>query len=320
MASGYALGALFPKKADGSPNLVLSSSYKLLSEGGKYFVRRANDQGLGGILEADIRISTDPINTIGISAFINDYLKPQLTGLDNPSTLGGTIANKYANGGFIWTAGPRSQAMVTLKDLGYRGPFLEGAVMDDAYWSGAFKTGSEADKAKDDEVIKAVTNLDHYKTKEFWNLYSDSETIHSSFDVEALRQNIMNLSMQGMSADLWYPSLLYSYALDGEAPTMPGPVLLLDPGDKLSLNFKNDIRIPGLTDQQLAQAGFIPNSTPGSTASNGLGGTTSTNTHIHGAHVNSVGFGDNVVSRFTTGQQWTTEMDFSPIHAQGSYF
>ena len=108
--------------------------------------------------------------------------------------------------------------------------------------------------------------------------------------------------------------------LDGEAPTMPGPVLLLDPGDELSLNFKNDIRIPGLTDQQLAQAGFIPNSTPGSTASNGLGGTTSTNTHIHGAHVNSVGFGDNVVSRFTTGQQWTTEMDFSPIHAQGSYF
>ena len=82
MASGYALGALFPKKADGSPNLVLSSSYQLLSEGGKYFVRRANDQGLGGILEADIRISTDPINTIGISAFINDYLKPQLTGLD----------------------------------------------------------------------------------------------------------------------------------------------------------------------------------------------------------------------------------------------
>ena len=108
--------------------------------------------------------------------------------------------------------------------------------------------------------------------------------------------------------------------LDGEAPTMPGPVLLLDPGDELSLNFKNDIRIPGLTDQQLAQAGFIPNRTPGSTASNGLGGTTSTNTHIHGAHVNSVGFGDNVVSRFTTGQQWTTEMDFSPIHAQGSYF
>ena len=65
---------------------------------------------------------------------------------------------------------------------------------------------------------------------------------------------------------------------------------------------------------------MVPNSTYGNSASDGLGGTTSLNYHLHGSHTNPTGFGDNVVSRFTTGQEWTTIIDLPEDHGQGSYW
>ena len=68
------------------------------------------------------------------------------------------------------------------------------------------------------------------------------------------------------------------------------------------------------------QAGFVPNSTYGADGSEGLGAGTSTNLHVHGAHTTSVGFGDNVVSRYTTGQSWTSTVEIPEDHGQGNYW
>ena len=65
---------------------------------------------------------------------------------------------------------------------------------------------------------------------------------------------------------MWYPSLLYTYGSTSKQDqslkrtNLPGPVLMMQPGEELILNFDNSIRLPGLTDQQNALAGFVPNS------------------------------------------------------------
>ena len=330
----YAIGALYPTKADGSPNLVLSSSYRLEEIDGQFFVVRSSDVESGGQLNTTLRISTDPVVISGLSDFINNWLKPQLTDLVNPGSLGGSIAQIYSNpyyhskgegSGFLWNAGqnvPRATTLKTLVDLGYRGEFKDFATINDGgYWSGRFGvapdggTQSAEDAALDARVIESVINLENYETVAFWDAYSGSDQIHSDYEIATLLGNLY-----GENENYWYPSLIYTYAVDGEETSMPGPVLFIEPGDTLNLNFKNDIRIPGLSDAELEKVGFVPNSSPGSSASDGLGGTTSTNTHAHGAHVNSVGFGDNVVSRYTTGQEWTTTMEFIPEHARGAYW
>jgi FtsP/CotA-like multicopper oxidase with cupredoxin domain len=118
--------------------------------------------------------------------------------------------------------------------------------------------------------------------------------------------------------------MLYSYGLEGEGTSYPGPVLITQPGDQIKLNFDNDIQIgkgkQKLNEEEIQQATLVPNSTYGNSASDGLGGTTSLNYHLHGSHTNPTGFGDNVVSRFTTGQEWTTIIDLPEDHGQGSYW
>ena len=41
---------------------------------------------------------------------------------------------------------------------------------------------------------------------------------------------------------------------------------------------------------------------------------------MHGGHVNPSGFGDNVVARYTSGQNWTTSIDIPKDHGEGSYW
>ena len=95
---------------------------------------------------------------------------------------------------------------------------------------------------------------------------------------------------------------------------------MVKPGDTIELNFNNKIRISNLDEQQTQQASLVRNDTYGNSAGEGHGGTTSTNYHLHGSHVNPSGFGDNVVSRYTTGQKWTTTIELPSDHGEGSYW
>ena len=180
-----------------------------------------------------------------------------------------------------------------------------------------------------------------YQPEQKWKQYMDQidsqkgDVVHSSYDLESLIKNLDAMQThhdhQGMaehssSPPLWYPSLLYTYGSTSKRDqslkrtNLPGPVLMMQPGEDLILHFDNSIRLPGLTDQQNVQAGFVPNSTYGAGGSEGLGAGTSTNLHVHGAHTTSVGFGDNVVSRYTTGQSWTSTVEIPEDHGQGNYW
>ena len=63
--------------------------------------------------------------------------------------------------------------------------------------------------------------------------------------------------------------MLYTYRVKGEEPSYPGPVLMVEPGDNLKLNFENNIRIGDLSDEQNQQASLISNSTYGGSAGDG---------------------------------------------------
>ncbi|RPF83817.1 MAG: copper oxidase [Synechococcus sp. TMED20] len=203
--------------------------------------------------------------------------------------------------------------MKSLKMLGYGGPGFKNYATNDDYWN---TDGASTD----DDLLTAINILSNYDPESVWAKYNpeapNANVINSDFDADALLQNVNGED----NPNLWYPSLLYTYGVKGEGPSYPGPVLMVEPGDQVRLNFSNDIRIADLDDEQTDKATLVQNSTPGNTASDGLGGTTSTNFHLHGSHTNPSGFGDNVVSRFTTGQDWTTIIDLPADHGQGSYW
>ena len=149
-----------------------------------------------------------------------------------------------------------------------------------------------------DEVI----NLDNYDPASLWANYDGTtDTIFSNFDTDALRENIQYLldPAANPDPDLWYPSIYYTFQKQGvEGGNFNGPVLIAQPGDDVKLHFTNDIQIGDLSPEELELATLIRNSTYGNTASDGLGGTTTVNYHLHGAHTNPAGFGDNVVARY----------------------
>ena len=54
----YRIGALYPRVADGSPNLILSSGYQLVSDGSDFVVKQKSSRS-SGRLSADLTITTD---------------------------------------------------------------------------------------------------------------------------------------------------------------------------------------------------------------------------------------------------------------------
>ena len=111
-------------------------------------------------------------------------------------------------------------------------------------------------------------------------LRENADNVQSNYDIDSLTENLPEgkaaLAEEGLTPKLFYPSLLYTDGIEGEGTSYPGKVLLVQPGDQIRLNFSNNIRIGDLTDEQTQQATVVKNNTYGNTASDGLGGTTST--------------------------------------------
>ena len=384
----YKFGSLFPRKADGTPNIVYSNSLELTGSGKNLTIKSKDRAGKkqNHLLETDLEITTDPVEIPGVNNFLSKWFIPQITSIytDDPDSKvqdddaaleeigveadfatsgpdteetvgnvapgggggrvrgsggggegggggggGGGGTSSYGIdpnidissifGGVVsrantkWTRTQRNQTMKSLKMLGYKGPGFKNYAKNDDYWN---SDGASTD----DDLLTAINILSNYDPEAIWGKYNpegpNANVISSNFDTDALLQNINGVA----NPDLWYPSLLYTYGVKGEGTSYPGPVLMVEPGDQVRLNFSNDIRIADLNDKQTEQATLVQNSTPGNTASDGLGGTTSTNFHLHGSHTNPGGFGDNVISRFTTGQDWTTIIDLPEDHGQGSYW
>ena len=324
MAVNYIIGSLFPRKTDGSPNIKYSSSLVAKETGSNIRLsnKRRRNQSYKNKLVANIDITSDPINIKGSSNFAKEWLIPQITnktksdGSINSSSIFGAVQKKVVS---KWTKQPKNQSMKSLIMLGYIGPGSSESATNNSTWN---SVGSKKDK-----YYQAIQDLGNYDPRKMWANYNnnsvDADVIKSDYDERNLLQNLNAEKLQleeGTNPNLWYPAMLYSYGLRGEGTSYPGPVLITQPGDQIRLNFNNDIRIGELNNSQIQQATLVPNSTYGNGASDGLGGTTSLNYHLHGSHTNPTGFGDNVVSRFTTGQKWTTIIDLPEDHGQGSYW
>jgi len=123
---------------------------------------------------------------------------------------------------------------------------------------------------------------------------------------------------------LWYPVFLSTYEQlnasdESYGASYPGPLLMVQPGDTMNLHMRNRLSIPGLTEQQNQQASLVLSSSYGNNTSH-VAGQNSTNMHFHGSHTNPGGFGDNVLARYTSGQDWTTVIELPENHGKGSYW
>ena len=298
ISTGYKLGSLFPRRSDGSFNLLLSSDLYFSYEGNHTYVRSVEDDDASqGLLEANLELTSNPVQIPGLRAFLNEWLIPQITAKDQPDSIfNADLASVII--GYVGT--PRNNTIEDLLKIGYVGPFSDKAASSEAYWNSS--------GTAQDELLLYIQNVDNYDPDWLWEAYDDDTTVVSRFDVDSLLQRISNLVDPGSISypNLWYPSMLYTYGVQGEEPSYPGPVLMVEPGNHLKLNFENNIRIGNLSDQQNQQASLISNSTYGNAAGDGLGASNTANYHLHGSHTNPTGFGDNVLARYTTGQSWIT--------------
>lgn len=306
----FRLGSLYPTLADGAPNLILSSGYQLDQDDDGYVVR-SRAKGKGGKLKADLRISTDAIELDGVSAFASTWLQPQLLAKDDPHSIFRQYHKAIVE--IAWPTGayPNNLLLEALSYLGYRG-YGWDKVNDN--------TGEWKEKSTDSGLLYAsVQDLNNYKPELIWGNIPSSDRVVSAFDTEALLANLAH--RQGVLSGeppLWLPSMLFTYGISGSETSYPGPVLMIQPGEKLDLHFSNDISIPGLSEQQNQQATLVANSSYGLNGGATAGGMFSANFHLHGGHVTPTGFGDNVVSRFTSGQNWTTSIKIPKDHGHGS--
>ena len=320
----YRIGGLFPKKRNGQPNLILSDG---LSIGANNTVVSKGLNPNRTDLNTSLDITTNPVRIPGIDNFINNWLVPQMTSTNNGfdgKSLFATIASSAIG---KWTKQPRNRTMATLVKVGYQGPGSGNAATNNAYWNAK---GTKSDALDGLNLYDAIKNIDYYDPQAVWGDYDGSLELQSNFDREALLAKLpggmdeAGMHGDGMhgdsSPDYWYPNFLYTYTEEGQGTSLPGPVLFLQPGNDLNIDFSNRLAIPGLTLEQAQQATLISNSSYGNDGSDGLGGNTSVNYHFHGSHTNPGGFGDNVVARYTTGQNWTTEIPFPEDHGQGSYW
>ena len=304
--NGYVIGNLYPTKPDGTPNIILSSELVLEKINGRYIVKSRSDTKRNGTLETDLAITTNSVNIPGIDAYVKKWLAPQLTSTTNPNS----IFNQYLTTILSnWTGQSVKESLSALKILGYKGLGSNQSQSNLEPWISNGKSSGP--------LYEAVNNPLNYDPAGMWNRYTSSNQVNSNFNLPALLQN---LEAGNKSPNSWQPSIVYTYSADGQGASYPGPVLMLDPGDRLLLNFKNDITIPGLTEEQVQAATLIPNSSYGLNGGATAGGAASVNFHMHGGHVNAMGFGDNVVARYTTGQDWTTDIDIPSDHGQGSYW
>lgn len=263
-------------------------------------------------------MSTEPIAIPGADRYLRSFYLPQLFATD-PSKTNTVFNQLLSNYIQSWIIQPRNRTMEGLKFIGYKGPGVEFANSSDSFWS--------SNGSKTDAFYAAIKNLANYDPVGLWKNWDGDVNISSTYDIDTLRKNLeaLNDPANNPNPPLWYPTFLYTYGQIDEAgnrlgTSYPGPTLIAQPGNTLNLHFKNNISIPGLSSAELQQATLVRNSSYGNSGSDGLAGSTSLNYHLHGSHTNPGGFGDNVVARYTTGQEWTTVIGLPVDHASGSYW
>lgn len=311
--SQYRIGSLYPVDQDGMPNVLLSSGFTLGQDSNGFYV---SDNGTSnGSLAASLEITTDPVGIKNVSKFVKDWLIPQLTNKDDENSIFNqylkSITSTPPTGG--WGVYTNNELLEALTYIGYKGFGYDQAANQTGFWADTSSTTST--------LYTEVLKKENYYPEELWSNDKEIDKILSDFDSNSLLKNLAVLS--GASEEtppLWYPSMLYTYGLKGKGTSYPGPVLMIKPGETLELEFDNNINIAGLTGMQAQMASLVENNSYGLNGGSMAGAMDSTNFHMHGGHVTPTGFGDNVVGRYTTGQDWTTIINIPEDHGRGSYW
>lgn len=327
----FTVGSLFPKTSTGELNIILSDGLTLSTIGSSQVItsKTPTQSTTNGIVAApdnlttSLSITSDAITIPGISKFLSNYLIPQITD-KNISNNNSIFSQWFQLVSRYFSSAPRNETIKRALTIGYDGKFKDNAATNDDFFNanGVVPTAgvkpTSATEIRNAELYAELADISKYNPSKLWALYkATDETVSSSFDTKALLGNLNHVP----NADLWYPTILYTYSDKNGKPSYPGPVLMIDPGadgSKINLNISNKITIDGLTEAQVQQATLVPNNSYGLNTSDGLGGNSSTNFHLHGGHVYAGGFSDNVVSRYTAGQSWTTSIDFLPYYPPGS--
>ena len=168
----YKLGSLFPRRLDGSFNILLSSDLCFSYEGDQVYIRSIeNNNSSQGLLEADIQLTSDPVRIPGLSAFLNDWFIPQITDKDNLDSLVHSYM-KSVKGNYLKK--PRNNIIEDLLKIGYVGPFKDKAASTNQYWNSV--------GTSQDDLFKSIKNIDNYDPLGLWAAYSDDITVNSRFD------------------------------------------------------------------------------------------------------------------------------------------
>ncbi|MDC3011407.1 multicopper oxidase domain-containing protein [Synechococcus sp. AH-736-G21] len=317
----FRIGSLYPVDKDGAPNVFLSSGYTLGQDNDGYYV--AENGTSNGKLKTTLKITTEPVEIQNVSKYVSDWLIPQLTNKEDENSIFSQYFKTFTNAaeeGGAWNVYSNNSILEALSYIGYRGYGFDQAANQTGVWAETSSTKASASPAQV-RLYQEVRKKDNYYPEELWSKDKGLDKVLSDFDSKALLKNLA--VMNGASeeaAPLWYPSMLYTYGLKGKGTSYPGPVLMIKPGETLELEFDNNISIAGLTGEQAQMASMVENNSYGLNGGATAGGMDSTNFHMHGGHVEPGGFGDNVVSRYTTGQDWTTIIDIPADHGVGSYW
>ena len=318
----FRIGSLYPVDKDGAPNVFLSSGYTLGQDNNGYYVTENGTKN--GSLKATLEITTDPVDIKNVSKFVEEWLIPQLTNKEDENSIFNqyltSITADYTTGKGGWGVYANNQLIEALSYIGYKGFGYDQGANQTGVWAETSSTKATVTSAAG-RLYQEVRKKENYDPAALWSKDRGIDTVLSDFDSNALLKNLA--AMSGTSeetAPLWYPSMLYTYGLEGKGTSYPGPVLMIKPGETLELEFDNNISIAGLTGKQAQMASMVENNSYGLNGGAMAGGMDSTNFHMHGGHVEPGGFGDNVVSRYTTGQDWTTIIDIPEDHGVGSYW
>ena len=81
MSINYIIGSLFPKNADGKPNIKLSSSLATTKGQGNFKVvnKDKSKNSFKQQLKADLNITSDPVTIRGVNKFLTEWYIPEVS-------------------------------------------------------------------------------------------------------------------------------------------------------------------------------------------------------------------------------------------------
>jgi hypothetical protein len=154
----YVVGGLFPRLPgpDGKLNIITSDSLRYDEESGAYIAR---ESGQRGILDAHLRVTTEPVVIPNVHKLINKWLIPQLTHKTTPDLVFSQYHSKVLS---KWTRLARNTSIHDLVQIGYSGPGAENGATNTDFWNAKSTIPGEKIPGTQVNLYDALRDLNNY--------------------------------------------------------------------------------------------------------------------------------------------------------------